>query len=214
MPKFILPQPLEDYLSAISTPEPELLQRLNRETHLKVLYPRMLSGPVQGRFLAMLSLMLRPKRILEVGTFTGYSALCLGEGLPDDGEIVSIELLREREWLIRKYLAEAGLTERIDLRFGRALEIIPTLSGPFDLVFLDADKANYAAYYKLIVPLMPAGGVLVADNVLWDGKVVDASVKDKETEGIRSFNLTVNEDSRVEQVMLPLRDGMLLVRKK
>lgn len=214
MPKFILPQPLDDYVTDISSPEPELLQRLNRETHLKVLYPRMLSGPVQGRFLAMLSLMLKPRRVLEVGTFTGYSAICLGEGLLDAGEIVSIELLPEREWLIRKYLKEAGLADRVDLRFGRALEIIPRLEGPFDLVFLDADKANYTAYYDLIVPMMPAGGILVADNVLWDGKVIDETVQDKETEGIRRFNLTVHEDSRVEQVLLPLRDGMLLVRKK
>ncbi len=211
---FLLPQHLEDYIAQVSSPEPDLLYRLNRETHLKVLYPRMLSGPVQGRFLAIISQLLQPKHILEVGTYTGYSALCMGEGLPEDGQITSLELYPEREWLIRKYLKEAGLEERVNLMFGRAAEILPTLSGPFDLVFLDADKGNYLPYYEEILPKMAKGGLLIADNVLWDGKVVDLSVMDKETEGIRAFNQRVRADERVEKVLLPLRDGMFLVRKK
>lgn len=213
MQKFILPESLETYIEDISSGEPELLQRLNRETHLKVLYPRMLSGPVQGRFLSMLTKMLAPKRILEVGTFTGYSALCMGEGLPEEGVIDSIELIAEREWLIRKYLQEARIEDQVNLLFGRALDIIPGLEGPYELVFLDADKANYSTYYELILPKMPSGGILVADNVLWDGKVVDPKVQDKETNGIRNFNQLVRNDNRVEQVLLPLRDGMLMVRK-
>ncbi len=213
MQKFILPESLETYIEDISSGEPELLQRLNRETHLKVLYPRMLSGPVQGRFLSMLTKMLAPKRILEVGTFTGYSALCMGEGLPEEGVIDSIELIAEREWLIRKYLEQARIEDRVNLLFGRALDIIPELEGPYELVFLDADKANYSTYYELILPKMPSGGILVADNVLWDGKVVDPNVQDKETNGIRNFNQLVRNDNRVEQVLLPLRDGMLMVRK-
>ena len=213
MQKFILPESLETYIEDISSGEPELLQRLNRETHLKVLYPRMLSGPVQGRFLSMLTKMLAPKRILEVGTFTGYSALCMGEGLPEESVIDSIELIAEREWLIRKYLQEARIEDQVNLLFGRALDIIPGLEGPYELVFLDADKANYSTYYELILPKMPSGGILVADNVLWDGKVVDPKVQDKETNGIRNFNQLVRNDNRVEQVLLPLRDGMLMVRK-
>lgn len=205
---------LETYLAEMASPEPELLQRLHRETHLKVLYPRMLSGHVQGRFLALLTHLIRPQRILEIGTYTGYSALCLAEGLVPEGRIVSLELNPERGWLIRKYLAEAGLSERVGVIFGPALETLPTVSGPFELVFIDADKANYPAYYELVLPLLPAGGIILADNVLWDGKVTDPRVHDKETDGIRRFNQLVRDDPRVEQVILPLRDGMSLIRKR
>jgi caffeoyl-CoA O-methyltransferase len=205
---------LEAYLRDMSSPEPELLQRLHRETHLKMLYPRMLSGHLQGRLLALLSHLMAPKRILEIGTYTGYSALCLGEGLPPEGHITSLELDPERGWLIRKYLEAAGLSERVTVHFGRALDILPSLEGPFDLVFIDADKANYPSYYEHTLPMVSPGGLLIADNVLWDGKVVDESVRDKETLGIRRFNALVRDDPRVESLILPLRDGMTLIRKK
>lgn len=205
---------LEAYLRNMSSPEPALLQRLHRETHLKVLYPRMLSGHLQGRLLALLSHLMAPKRILEIGTYTGYSALCLGEGLPPEGHITSLELDPERGWLIGKYLEAAGLSEQVTVHFGRALDILPGLQGPFDLVFIDADKANYATYYEQVLPIVSPGGLIVADNVLWDGKVVDEAVQDKETTGIRRFNALVRDDPRVEQLILPLRDGMTLIRKK
>jgi caffeoyl-CoA O-methyltransferase len=210
----IIPPRIEAYLSDISSPEPELLYRLNRETHQKVLYPRMLSGQVQGRFLAMIAQLMHPQHILEVGTYTGYSALCFGEGLPPQGRITTIELNPEKGWLIRKYLEQAGLAEQVELILGRAAEVLPDLRGPFDLVFLDADKANYPQYFEVIVPKMSQGGLLIADNVLWDGKVVDPAAQDKETEGIRRFNRLVRDDKRMEQVLLPLRDGMLLARKR
>jgi len=157
---------------------------------------------------------MAPRRILEIGTYTGYSALCLGEGLPPDGHITSLELNPERGWLIRKYLQAAELSERVTVIYGPALDSLPTLAGPFDLIFIDADKANYPAYYDLVLPKVPAGGVIIADNVLWDGKVVDESVQDKETNGIRRFNERVRDDPLVEQLILPLRDGMTLIRKK
>jgi predicted O-methyltransferase YrrM len=210
----LLSDDLEAYLCEMSSPEPDRLRRLQRETHLKVLYPRMLSGQVQGRFLALLVHMIRPQHILEVGTYTGYSALCMAEGLPPTGRITTLELDPERGWLIRKYLAEAGLTDRVTVIFGRAMDTLPQQTGPFDLAFIDADKANYAAYYELILPRMVTGGIILADNVLWDGKVLDLNSQDKETKGIRDFNQLVRDDPRVEQVMLPLRDGMTLIRKK
>lgn len=205
---------LEEYIRKMSTPEPELLYRLMRETHLKFLYPRMLSGHVQGRLLAMLARLLQPKRILEIGTYTGYSAICLGEGLPPDGHITSIEIDPERGWLINKYVKEAGLEAQVTVLFGQALEWLPKIDGPFDFAFIDADKANYLAYYEVLLPKIVQGGIIIADNVLWDGKVIDKSVQDKETLGIRAFNQRVREDERVEQIILPLRDGMTLIRKR
>jgi caffeoyl-CoA O-methyltransferase len=205
---------LISYAVNMSSSEPELLQRLHRETNLKVLYPRMLSDHFQGRFLSLLSKLYRPKRILEIGTFTGYSAICLGEGLPEDGEIHCLEMNAELEFIIRPFIEEAGLTSRVKLHFGLALELLEDIDGPFDMVFIDADKGNYLNYYLKVINMIPSGGIILADNVLWDGKVVNESVRDKETEGIRKFNEYVKQDESVEKVLLPIRDGLFLIRKK
>ncbi|GEO06400.1 O-methyltransferase [Adhaeribacter aerolatus] len=211
-----LSKELQEYVLQHTSPEPELLQRLNRETYLKVLMPRMLSGHYQGRVLAMLSHMIKPKQILEIGTYTGYSGLCLAEGLAPDGQLHTIDINDELEDLVRKYVAEAGLENRIKYYLGNALEIIPTLDIQFDLVFIDADKINYSRYYDLILEKTVAGGFILADNVLWSGKVVQQPCKkiDKDTQAILDFNQKIQQDDRVENVLLPLRDGLLLMRKK
>ncbi|HAA24133.1 MAG TPA: methyltransferase [Cytophagales bacterium] len=194
--------------------ESPLLRRVHRETHVQVLRPRMLSGPMQGRLLSMLSHMQRPQRILEIGTYTGYSALCLAEGLADGGKLITLEVNNELESRVRGYIAEAGMEDRIELQIGDALELIPAIDGPFDLVFLDADKVNYGAYYDLVIEKMPAGGVILADNVLWTGKVVEpVDEKDKDTQALLAFNKKVQEDSRVENILLPFRDGIMMARK-
>ncbi|HAA14217.1 MAG TPA: methyltransferase [Cytophagales bacterium] len=200
----------EDHTQA----ESPLLRRVHRETHVQVLRPRMLSGPMQGRLLSMLSHMQRPQRILEIGTYTGYSALCLAEGLADGGKLITLEVNNELESRVRGYIAEAGMEDRIELQIGDALELIPAIDGPFDLVFLDADKVNYGAYYDLVIEKMPAGGVILADNVLWTGKVVEpVDEKDKDTQALLAFNKKVQEDSRVENILLPFRDGIMMARK-
>ncbi|WNJ21215.1 O-methyltransferase [Pontibacter sp. G13] len=209
-----LPPDIDAYVAAHTSPESELLAELNRDTHLKTLYPRMLSGHVQGRILSMISHMIRPKRVLEIGTFTGYSCLCLAEGLPEDGKIISLELNPELEFMIRPRLIEAGIEDQVELVFGDAMTNLESIEGPFDLVFIDADKARYPIYYERVLPKVRTGGFLLVDNVLWSGKITDLSVKDKETTGIRAFNDLVTEDDRVEQVLLPVRDGMMLVRKR
>ena len=205
---------IEAYITAHSSPEPDHLARLNRETHLKVLYPRMLSGRLQGRFLAMISQLMQPHLILEVGTFTGYACICLAEGLSPDGRIITLEKDPEREVFIRQGLLDAGISDRVDLHIGDAVDLLPGLPGPFDLVFLDADKQNYPVYYDLLIPKLKPGGLILADNVLWSGQVVDAWQEGKEVEGIRRFNEQVAGDERVEKVMLPLRDGILMIRRK
>lgn len=204
---------IRSYVENISSQEPPLLAELNRETHLKVLYPRMLSGPYQGRLLSFISHMIQPKAILEIGTFTGYSTICMAEGLAEGGKITTIERNQELETMIRKWLEKTGNTEKVDLLFGPAKEVIPTVEGPFDLVFIDADKYNYLDYYDMIFPMVRKGGFIMADNVLWDGKVADPNISDKETTGIRRFNEFVAQDVRVDVVMLPVRDGIMLVRK-
>ena len=211
-----LSKELQDYVLQHTSPEPELLQQLNRETHLKVLMARMLSGHYQGRVLAMLSHMIKPKQILEIGTYTGYSALCLAEGLAPDGQLHTIDINDELEDLVRKYVAAAGLENQIKYYLGNALEIIPTLNIQFDLVFIDADKINYSRYYDLILEKTVSGGFILADNVLWSGKVVQQPGKktDKDTQAILDFNQKIQQDDRVENVLLPLRDGLLLMRKK
>jgi len=210
-----LPVPLEQYVAEHTRPESELLRKLNRETHAKVLMPRMLSGHVQGQVLRMLSLMIRPKRILEIGTYTGYSALCLSEGLQPGGELVTIDINEELEQMVRRYFDEAGASGRIDYRVGNALDILPTLSGAFDLVFIDADKINYGTYFDLVLPLVPSGGFLIADNVLWSGKVLQPADKmDPDTKAIAAFNEKVCKDPRVEAVLFPVRDGLMVMRKK
>ena len=205
---------LEEYISCHSTPENEVLESIVRDTHIHVLNPHMLSGHVQGRVLSMISHMIRPKRILELGTFTGYSALCLAEGLAEDGKLITIEHNDELEETIHRNLNRSPLREKIELRIGDCKLEIEDLEGPFDLVFIDADKREYCAYLELVYPLVPVGGFILADNTLWDGHIIDPAYdKDKQTLGLRAFNDKLKEDDRFEQVILPLRDGLTIVRK-
>lgn len=205
---------LEEYICAHSTPENAILESITRETNLHVLNPHMLSGHVQGRVLSMLSHMIKPKRILELGTFTGYSALCLAEGLEDGGKLVTIEHNDELEEMIRRNLSRSSFADRIELRIGDCILEIGDLEGPFDLAFIDADKREYCAYLEAVYPLVPVGGFILADNTLWDGHIVDPAYdKDKQTQGLRAFNDRLCEDDRFEQVILPLRDGLTLIRK-
>ena len=210
---------LEEYISNHSTPENDILASITRETHLHVLNPHMLSGHVQGRVLSMISFMLCPKRILELGTFTGYSALCLAEGLAEGGKVVTIEHNDELEETIRRNFAKSPLSDRIELIVGDAKEILSNVQCPisnvqYDLVFMDADKREYCAYLDLIYPLVPVGGFILADNTLWDGHIIDPAYdKDKQTLGLRAFNDRLAADERFEQVILPLRDGLTIIRK-
>lgn len=206
---------IENYAEEHSSDQSPLLYELYRETHLKVMHPRMLSGKHQGRFLSMLSKMIRPKVILEIGTYTGYSAICLAEGLDGEGEIHTIEIDPELEQIASKYFTKAGIEKQIVQYFGDALEIIPQLDLMFDLVFIDADKENYSKYYQLIFNKVRTGGYILVDNVLWSGKVIEPLKKgDKDTAGILEFNTLIQNDERVENVLLPLRDGLMLIRKK
>ncbi len=209
-----LPKPLADYVEAHTSPESTLLQHVNRETHTQVLMPRMLSGHLQGRVLAMLMQLLRPRRILEIGTYTGYSALCLAEGLADDGLLYTLDINEELEDRVRGYFAKAGLDNKIRYQIGNALEIIPTLTETWDLVFIDADKINYAKYYQLVMPQVRQGGFIIADNVLWSGKVADDTAKrDKDLQAMLDFNAMIQNDPHVENVLFPIRDGLMVVRK-
>lgn len=205
-------QRLADYSAEHTTSESILLKKINRDTHANVLKPRMLSGHLQGRFLSMISHMVRPANILEIGTYTGYSAICMSEGLKSGGKLVTIEKNEELETKLRSFFNEAGLSNIVDLRIGNALKILPTLDQSFDLVFIDADKENYSNYFDLVIDKVPAGGYLLADNVLWSGKVVDGS-NDKDTRAILEFNKKVQNDHRVENVLLPVRDGIMMMRK-
>lgn len=200
------------YVEDHTSKESPLLRKINRETHLSVLMPRMLSGHLQGRVLAMISKMIRPRQVLEIGTYTGYSSICLAEGLNADGKLITIDINEELEEKVKSYFKEANLASVIDYRIGDANSIIPTLSGLFDLVFIDADKENYSRYYDLVIDKVSAGGYILADNVLWSGKVLDEK-PDKDTRAIVNFNKKINEDSRVENVLLPIRDGIMLLRK-
>ena len=206
---------LEEYISSHSTAENEVLEAITRDTHVHILNPHMLSGHVQGRVLSMLSHMIRPKRILELGTFTGYSALCLAEGLAEGGRLITIEHNDELEETIQRNLSRSHLCERIELRIGDCKLVIGDLKDQvFDLVFIDADKREYCAYLEAVYPLVPVGGFILADNTLWDGHIVDPAYdKDKQTLGLRAFNDKLKEDDRFEQVILPLRDGLTLIRK-
>ena len=203
---------LEAYVAKHSEQEPELLQKLARETHLKVLQPRMLSGAYQGRLLALLSKLIAPKRILEIGTYTGYSALCLAEGLQADGQIDTIDINEELTDMQRKYFDVSGYGKHIVQHLGNAAEIIPAIEGTFDFVFIDADKEQYPLYFDLIVDRVRSGGLIIADNVLWSGKVLEPAT-DEATESLQSFNKKVAKDSRVETVILAVRDGLTLLRK-
>ena len=210
---------LEEYISAHSTPETEVLESITRDTYVHILNPHMLSGHVQGRVLSMISHMIRPKHILELGTFTGYSALCLAEGLAEGGELTTIEHNDELEETIRRNLKRSPLGGRIRLIIGDAAEVISrqmsdVSSRMYDLVFIDADKREYCAYIDAVYPLVPVGGFILADNTLWDGHIIDPAYdKDKQTLGLRAFNDKIKEDDRFEQVILPLRDGLTIIRK-
>lgn len=204
---------LDEYCFAHTSTENEILSKLNRETHAKVLQPRMLSGHFQGRFLSMLSHMIRPMNILEIGTYTGYSALCLAEGLQEDGKLLTIDVNEELEDFVRGFFNQSPLKAKIEFRIGNAAEIIPTLTQTFDLVFIDADKLNYDKYYDLVFDKVRQGGYIISDNVLWSGKVADSSKKDKDTVSIRAFNQKLHEDPRTENILLPIRDGLIVVRK-
>ena len=207
---------LEEYIEHHSTPENEALANITRNTHVHVLNPHMLSGHVQGRVLSMLSHMIRPQRILELGTFTAYSALCLAEGLDENGRLITIEHNDELEDTIRRHLSLSPLGNKIDLLIGDAKEILqsPVSNLPFDLVFIDADKREYCTYFDLVYPLVRPGGFILADNTLWDGHIVDPAYdRDAQTLGLRAFNDKIAADERVEQVILPLRDGLTLIKK-
>lgn len=193
--------------------ESPLLYRINRETHLHVLKPRMLSGHLQGRVLSMISHMLQPERILEIGTYTGYSALCLAEGLKSNGKLITIDTNEELIPKVRAYFDESPYSDKLEIKCGNALEVIPSLNETWDLVFIDADKENYLNYYNLVVDTVRSGGFIIADNVLWSGKIIDQNAKDKDTEMIREFNKQVHNDPRVANVLLPIRDGLMVLRK-
>lgn len=204
------------YAESCSEGESLLLQKINRETNLEVLKPRMISGYMQGRVLSMLSKMINPTTVLEIGTYTGYSALCLAEGLKEDGKLITVDKNEELEERVRGYFAESPYSKRIDYRIGNAMDVVLEISEPLDLVFIDADKINYLNYYSMVLEQLRPGGFIIADNVLWSGKVLESRRKklDEDTEGIIQFNESMKNDDRVEQVLFPVRDGLFVVRKK
>lgn len=210
----LLSDKLKNYLESHCDPENDLLKHIERETSLKVMMPRMLSGHYQGRVLSMLSKMIRPNRILEVGTFTGYATLCLAEGLSENGIIHTIDINMELEDMVISNFNKSPFKEKISYHLGNAKEIIPNLNEVFDLVFIDADKKNNGTYYNLVINKLRAGGILIVDNVLWSGKVLNQEKIDQTTAIINTFNQMVNNDQRVEKVILPVRDGLLMIRKK
>lgn len=206
---------IEEYILQHIDEEGDLLKNLNRDAHVNLLRPRMLSGHLQGRLLKMFCRLVQPKRILEIGTYTGYATLCLAEGAPDDAEIHTLEVNDELEDFIMKHLHKSKLEDKIHLHIGDALEIIPTLHETFDLVFIDANKRHYCQYYDLIFDKVRPGGLIIADNTLWDGKVLETPHHtDKQTIGIQEFNNMIAKDNRIEKVILPMRDGLTLIWKK
>lgn len=212
--QFSITHPLvENYIAQQASEELPILKKIDRETHLEVLMPNMLSGHVQGLFLSMISNMIKPKRILEIGTFTGYSAICLAQGLDEKGLLYTIEVNEELEKRLLAYFEEAGFSQKIKLIIGDALAVIPTLRETFDLVFIDADKKNYLSYFDRVLPMVRTGGFILVDNVLWKGKILDSSITDKDTLAIRDFNERVKIDPRVRNLIVPLRDGLMLIEK-
>ncbi|GAA4274253.1 O-methyltransferase [Aquimarina gracilis] len=208
-----IPEELDDYVVNHTQKEPELLQKLTRETYQKILQPRMLSGPYQGRVLSMLSKLINPKNILEIGTYTGYSALCLAEGMQPDGELHTIDINEELETFQRKYFDLSPYGNQIHQHIGDATEIIPTLNTKFDLVFIDADKPNYPKYFELIINKMNSSGVILSDNVLWSGKVIEqVADEDISTKALLAYNKLLVDNHRIETVLLPIRDGLTISR--
>ena len=206
---------IDQYAASHSQKEPELLAELNKETWQKALVPRMISGHYQGRLLAMISKLVNPKAILEIGTYTGYSALCLAEGLADNGHLHTIDHNEELFDFQKKYFDRSAYKDQIHQYTGEALDVIPSIKGSFDLVFIDADKANYINYYQAIITNMNKGGVILSDNVLWSGKVTEKpNDKDEDTKALIRYNQMINEDDRVESILLPIRDGLTITRVK
>lgn len=212
--EFINPA-LLTYCEAHTSGEDVLLKKITRETQAKVLMPRMLSGHLQGKMLELFTKMIQPETILEIGTYTGYSGICLARGLKKGGKLITLDINDELETMVRGFFSESGLADQIDYRLGNALEIIPSLPGPFDLVFIDADKLNNATYFDLIIDKVRPGGFILADNVLWSGKILVAEGQkiDKDTKAILDFNNKIQNDPRVENVLLPIRDGIMMARK-
>lgn len=206
------PYQLEEYIEAHTTAPDAVLQELYRHTYLHEMNPRMMSGPVQGKFLQFLCRMLKPQRVLEIGTYTGYAAICIARGLPEGGRLVTVEANREYEDTLRHYFAMAQVAEKIELILGDAKTVIPALNETFDLVFIDADKVSYPTYYNIVMEKVRPGGFILADNVLWDGKVLNAQTKERDTQALIAFNDIVQNDPRVENVLLPIRDGLMMVR--
>lgn len=206
---------LADYCESHTSPESTVLMQLNRETHLKVVSPRMLSGHLQGRFLSLLSSLYKPFFILEIGTYTGYSAICLAEGLKENGKLISIDVNEETSAFAQFFISKTDYAKKIQLVIADAKNYIPTINEPLDIVFIDADKKNYLAYYHLVIDKLKSGGLIIADNVLWSGKItMPVSKMDKETLALHEFNEFVQSDARVENMLIPLRDGLMIVRKK
>ena len=214
MNPFEFPEKILRYSETHTSEEDPVLRELFRTTHLKTVHPQMLSGKVQGQFLTFISQMVRPHRVLEIGTFTGYSSYCLVKGLQEKGKVVTIEMNEELEELVREFFKKAGIADRTELLIGDALEVLPTLEDKFDLIFIDANKDHYCASYEYCVNALNSGGYLIADNVLWGGKVAEEPTPDETSLILHSFNTLVQNDPRVENVFLTIRDGLLLVRKK
>jgi predicted O-methyltransferase YrrM len=208
-----LPAKINEYVEQYTQDEGEVLKALDRETHVKVLLPQMLSGHLQGQVLRMFSLMIQPENVLEIGTYTGYSGICLAAGLEEGGKLYTIDINEELEEMVRRYFEMAGLTNKIDFRIGDATRIIPELDVTFDIVYIDADKVNYSKYYDLVWDKIRPGGFIIADNVLWSGKVVEEKM-DEDTKALKEFTQKVHADERAENVLFPVRDGLLVVRKK
>lgn len=208
-----LPEDLHKYIEDHSEPESDLLQRINRETHLHVLKPRMLSGHLQGRVLSMISHMVIPENILEIGTFTGYATLCLAEGLKQGGHLITIDSNSELAPRTQSYFDDSKWKNQIEMKVGDAINIIPALEQKWDLVFIDADKVNYCNYFDLVIEKMNPNGIIIADNVLWSGKISDTTKSDQATQSLRQFNMKVHADSRVQNVLFPIRDGLMMMRK-
>lgn len=206
---------LADYCEAQTSNESDVLKKLNRETYLKVVSPRMLSGHLQGRFLSFISKLYKPTFILEIGTYTGYSALCLAEGLTNNGQLISIDVNEETSAFAKSFISQTEFATKINLIVDDAKTYIPTITNRFDIVFIDADKKNYLTYYHLIIDKLNSGGLIIADNVLWSGKItMPAEAMDRETKALHDFNCYVQQDDRVENILLPIRDGLMIVRKK
>jgi predicted O-methyltransferase YrrM len=203
---------IEEYARVFSGEPSALLQELDRETHAMILQPRMLSGHLQGRFLSFFAKVCRPTTILEIGTYTGYSALCLAEGLLPGGRLITIDINEELETFTRSFFDRSDYKEQIDYRIADAKDELIKIEGPFDLVFIDADKRNYALYYDLVIDKMSPGGIILVDNVLWSGKIVDENARDKSTQALKDFNQKCLDDPRVDKMLLPLRDGLYMLR--